>query len=857
MTAVRRAAGFAPVSAALLAVTWVLRWTAGPGADELRARLGVDMPWRVTDWHLLTSGWTSPTLPGALLATAGIVALAVPSERVLGSVRFAGVVAAAQVFAVPVGLLAARVVEEMGLRRWGGDLMAQTFLSPMAWVFGAAAFATAAMRTLWRRRVRLFLAAVSVTLVLFTGTLADVVALAATAVGAIAGALVIGRGDRPLLQKASVRESRILVAVLMASVASGPVLAGADPRADGPFAAATRFLWAPAVEQSRVMAECLAHPSSQACADGHLLLRQSGVGPMMANLMPVVVALVIAFGLASGRRLAWWLAVAAQVASAAIVVAQLLRHTSGAAGAGAWAKAAADASFAVPALAVVLPWLVTLGALLATRRLFDVRVDGRTAGRTAAAIAATVAAASAAWLAGAVAMARSFHPEASFAHALAELPYRFLPPALAELWPRHLLPHSTASWALYEWVGVATWIVAAALLFRLFASVPDRSHAHERERAEAILRGGSGDHLSWMTLWDGNRYWFDEAPEGGSGDGSRDTARGYVAYRVHGGVALTLGEPVVAGTGDGADGGEGGVVTHPAAGIADRFEEFAASRGWHPAWYSVREPFARDRARREFLRVHVAEEAVLDAAQAEFKGKRFQNIRTARNRAKKEGIEAIWTTWDELSPALHQQIFALSEDWVADKALPEMGFTLGTVDELPVPGTRLLLAVDGDGRLHGITSWLPVYQDGAVAGYTLDVMRRDADGFRPVIEFLLAEALAIAAADGLGWVSLSGAPLAAPEGAGASADGAAEGSRLLGVLLDKVGETMEPLYGFRSLAASKHKFRPAHEGWYLCYRDELALPAIGVAVSTAYLPHLGARDAASAMRTWLAARERE
>ena len=245
-----------------------------------------------------------------------------------------------------------------------------------------------------------------------------------------------------------------------------------------------------------------------------------------------------------------------------------------------------------------------------------------------------------------------------------------------------------------------------------------------------------------------------------------------------------------------------------------------------------------------FKRIHVAEESVLPAKSVEFRGKKFQNIRTARNRAEKEGVRAVWTSWSEADLEVREKIAALSEDWVADKALPEMGFTLGTLEELRDPDTKLLLAVGEDGRLHGVTSWLPVYEDGTLVGYTLDFMRRDADGFRPVIEFLLAEAAVNASEQGLDWVSLSGAPLARSD----------EATDFLEILLDKAGATIEPLYGFRSLAASKYKFHPKHHGWYLAYEDELALPAIGLAVVHCYLPNMKVADAAAVVREFLARR---
>ena len=44
--------------------------------------------------------------------------------------------------------------------------------------------------------------------------------------------------------------------------------------------------------------------------------------------------------------------------------------------------------------------------------------------------------------------------------------------------------------------------------------------------------------------------------------------------------------------------------------------------------------------------------------------------------------------------AIRDQIQAISEEWVSDKALPEMGFTLGGLDELDDPAVRCLIAID-------------------------------------------------------------------------------------------------------------------------------------------------------------------
>ena len=220
----------------------------------------------------------------------------------------------------------------------------------------------------------------------------------------------------------------------------------------------------------------------------------------------------------------------------------------------------------------------------------------------------------------------------------------------------------------------------------------------------------------------------------------------------------------------------------------------------------------------------------MDLPGLEFKGKTWQDVRSAINKARKDGITFRLTTLADEPFAIIAQVRAISEEWVGDKDLPEMGFTLGSVEEALDRDVRVALATDESGSIHGVLSWLPVYHPGGtVRGWTLDVMRRRDDGFRPVIEFLIGSSAMAFKAEGAEILSLSGAPLA-------QADDAAE-QKAMDKVLDALGAAMEPFYGFRSLHKFKQKFHPRYEPVYLCFRDEADLPRIGVAISRAYLPN--------------------
>lgn len=333
----------------------------------------------------------------------------------------------------------------------------------------------------------------------------------------------------------------------------------------------------------------------------------------------------------------------------------------------------------------------------------------------------------------------------------------------------------------------------------------------DRDEALERLRDLGGGTISWMISWPPNRY----LPVG----------EGLVAYQAHAGVAIGLGDPVT------APGQENEALT--------AFARGAERAGLIPCVFSAGAAAAEARPA-GWRAVIVAEDTIVDLPGLELTGKRWQPVRTSVNRAAREGIEFRMCTLAEEPWNVLAQVRAISEQWTGDKGLPEMRFTLGTVEEALDPEARVGIAVDAEGNLHGITSWLPVYgAEGAVIGWTLDLMRRRDGGFGPVMEFLIASSALHFAEQGYTFVSLSGAPLVRPADLEAGP---------VDHLLDRLGELIEPLYGFRSLHRFKQKFNPRAEPLHLLFRDEGDLPRIAMALTRAYLPDATLRDLAASAR---------
>ncbi|GAA4659456.1 rhomboid family intramembrane serine protease [Arthrobacter cryoconiti] len=811
----------APATWILLVLLWV------PGLLTGTLRSGQHPGWRSATvltssslpehwWTIITAAFWERGLVGYLIGTALLLVVGIPAERRLGSLRFiiAGLTAQTAGMVLTIGIVhGGRSL----LGSWSAQLLTHSFVGPSAFLFGAALAATTSLGVLWRRRLRLTLFALLILLALYSGSFPDLIRLAAATVGVFLGPLLFGRTPRISVPISSRREARVLIALIVAASAVGPVLAGLLPHAVGPLSV-LRFLFTniQVVDPQTLQTLCSDPTQVKDCAAAQLQLR-AGAGGIFMSILPSVLLLVIADGLRRGRRFAWYAALIIQgglgiLAGSYIVTAFM---PSGASMPSNEGLGAVEITAKYHPLGLILPLLLPVLLvilLLGTRRLFRVTAPPKTYLSLFGTLLTTAVVLSVIYVLAALGLASGFAPAPGLADLLADLPDRFLPLGyLLDLSPA-FFPQSSATVILYEGIGITFWCIATVLMLRSFLRPAHDSQGTNALRARGILKATRGSSLSWMTQWSGNSYWFAES------------GNSFIAYRVLSGIALTLGPPV-------------GPPTELLKTI-DEFTRYTAENGWTPCFYSVPGEFRAATQDLGWGSVEVAQETILDLAGLSFTGKKFQDIRTALNKANKEGIHAQWISYPEAPLSIADQIHAISEEWVADKKMPEMGFTLGGLEEINDPEVRCLLAIDDQHTVHAIASWLPVYRDEIVVGWTLDFMRRRSSGFRASIEFLIASAALSCKEDGYEFLSLSGAPLARIEQTPTGSALHTPEPRRAGLdkLLEQLGAILEPVYGFKSLLTFKSKFQPRYEPLFMVYPDAAALPNIANAVGRAYLP---------------------
>ena len=231
----------------------------------------------------------------------------------------------------------------------------------------------------------------------------------------------------------------------------------------------------------------------------------------------------------------------------------------------------------------------------------------------------------------------------------------------------------------------------------------------------------------------------------GSSVGSRDLravplpSGSYVAMRVVGPIAVAGGDP----------------LTQPGrteAAIAEAVS-LCNRNGVLPCFFQTR-PELNDAYNRAGLRiVKFGEEAIIELADFDLASPRRANARHDLRRAQRAGLHPRMARASELDAASLAELRMVSDDWRRPQQLPEMGFSMGRMDDVVVDDVELVIAEDGNGRIHGFTSWRPMHE-----GVALDLIRRRTDGLTGATDLCILSMVEIAKQRGYKRISLGAVP---------------------------------------------------------------------------------------------------
>ena len=283
-----------------------------------------------------------------------------------------------------------------------------------------------------------------------------------------------------------------------------------------------------------------------------------------------------------------------------------------------------------------------------------------------------------------------------------------------------------------------------------------------------------------------------------------DARTAFIMYGVQGRTWVALGDPV----GPDSDLNE----------LIRRFLERCDDFGGVPVFYEISKAHLHRYADFGLTFLKLGEEAKVDLTTFSLEGGQASRYRQAIRRLEKDG--GSFRVIDAPAvPAVMDQLRAVSDDWLAEKASAEKGFSLGFFDECYIAGFPIAV-IERDGRIQAFANIVagPRHEE-----LSIDLMRYHRDAPRSVMEALLVHLMLWGREHGYRRFALGMAPLS-----GFEDSPVAPLWHRLGAFLYEYGEAV---YNFQGLRAYKDKFNPTWEPHYLAYPGGLRLPRIMADVS--------------------------
>ena len=327
--------------------------------------------------------------------------------------------------------------------------------------------------------------------------------------------------------------------------------------------------------------------------------------------------------------------------------------------------------------------------------------------------------------------------------------------------------------------------LSLASLFRRSPAGPHVATPQELALArEVVLRDGDAD--SWLALAGDKAVHFDP------------TGRAFISYGVSGGSWIAMGEPV------------GPPDLWPK--LVWDFHEAADRHGAYTAFYEVGSdslPLLLDLGL-EF--VELGERARVPLAEFDLRGKRRADLRNARNRAAKSGVQFTVLEPEEV-PAVLDELEAVSAAWLSEHGGQERHFSQGFFCRDYVAGGPVAVL----GRAGAIVAFSNLWLSADGSEASMDLVRSAGEGAQGAMSLLVAETMLWAKQGGFQWFLLGVAPSREP------------GDHRLSVLWPPYGRPLlrhgAQFHDARGLRAFMEKLDPVWEPVFLLHPAR-ALPEV-------------------------------
>ena len=270
---------------------------------------------------------------------------------------------------------------------------------------------------------------------------------------------------------------------------------------------------------------------------------------------------------------------------------------------------------------------------------------------------------------------------------------------------------------------------------------------------------------------------------------------GFVSYRVTGGFAVVLEEPVCA--------EENKVV------LIDEFESYCRENGVKPVYYRVDEEslYYFNKFRRK--RIFIGQEAILDVPLFKLEGKDRKSLRNGLNSLNKKG----YVTQVHKAPitgSLIQALEQVSNEWLETFEMEELIFSQGMFDRNELKKNDIITLSDDEGR---IVAFLNIIPDFSPDECTYDMIRKTADAPGAAMDALIVRLIEYAREKGYLFLNMGLVPMAGID----KPENTAE------QVVKFAYERLKRFRNYQGLRDFKEKYATRWLNKYLVYEDDFDL----------------------------------
>ena len=345
--------------------------------------------------------------------------------------------------------------------------------------------------------------------------------------------------------------------------------------------------------------------------------------------------------------------------------------------------------------------------------------------------------------------------------------------------------------AIRAWAGAALALFAIGV-WRLFASAATPPVVGEADpdfqRVRAILaQAEAAEPSSNLALLGDKRFLFSASGES------------FLMFGVRGRTWLAIGPPV--GRRD------------ERMELMWRFRELADSHAARPGFYGLGADDLPEAVELGFSIQKVGESAAVPLDTFSIEGRKRGNLRRAWRKAAEEGATFQIVQGDELGSLL-PELQAISDEWLANHAGGEKGFTMGAF--LPRYVAEFPMAVV---REHGRpVAFATLWTTAARSAFSMDLMRYANSAPKNIMDYLFVELIAWGRAQGYQAFEFGMAPLSGLE------------DRPLAPIMSRVGNLLfergEEIYNFQGVRRFKGKYDPLWQPRYIAGPHRWLIPIL-------------------------------